>query len=49
MNLLAVSEWSYIAGGYGMAVGTLVLLTISIIIRGRRIGRQVPPQERRWL
>lgn len=49
MNLFAVSEWSYIAGGYGITVGTLLLLTISIIIRGRRIGRQVPPEERRWL
>lgn len=49
MNVLAQNEWAYIAGGYGAAVGVLVLFTISTIIRGRRIGRQVPPEERRWL
>lgn len=47
--VLAQNEWAYVAGGYGITVGALVLFTIATILKGRRVGRQVPVEERRWL
>jgi len=47
--LAAQNEWAYVAGGYGVTVGALLLLTVATIVRGRRVSRQLPPEERRWL
>jgi len=47
--LLAASEWAYVGWAYGVVVGGLVLFAIWTILRGRRIGRQLPPEDRRWL
>lgn len=43
------NEWAYVAGAYGVTIGSLGLLAVWTIIRGRRVGRQLPPDERRWM
>lgn len=52
MSLLLAAqdnEWGYVAGAYGLVVAVLVLYAAYTIARGRRIGRQLPPEERRWM
>lgn len=41
-------EWSYVAGAYGLVVAVLVAYAAWTIIRGRKLGRQLPPGDRRW-
>jgi len=43
------NEWSYVALAYGVVVGVLVLYSVWTIVRGRRVGRQLPPDDRRWM
>ncbi len=47
--LLAASEWSYVGWAYGAVVAVLVAFAVWTIVRGRRIGGQLPPEDRRWL
>ncbi len=47
--LLAASEWSYVTLAYGVVIVTLVASAAFVIVRGRRVGQQLPAQERRWL
>lgn len=42
-------EWSYTAAAYGIVVGVLVAYCVWVIVRGRRVGRQLPPEDRRWM
>ena len=42
-------EWSYVAGSYGIVIGVLVAYCLWVIVRGRRAGRQLPPEDRRWM
>lgn len=47
--VLATSEWTYVGWAYGVVVGALVVFAVWTIARGRRVGRQLPPEDRRWL
>lgn len=47
--ILAASEWTYVTWSYLVVVGVLVVFAGWTILRGRRLGRQLPPEERRWL
>ncbi|HEX2576516.1 MAG TPA: heme exporter protein CcmD [Aquihabitans sp.] len=42
-------EWAYVAGAYGLVIAVLVAYAAWTIVRGRRIGRRLPPEERRWM
>ncbi len=50
LTVLALDEnsWGYVTATYVIAIVTLVAYAISVIVRGRRVGRQLPPDERRW-
>lgn len=43
------NEWGYVAGAYGLVVAVLVAYAAWTIVRGRRIGRQLSPEDRRWM
>ncbi|MCU1498876.1 MAG: hypothetical protein JWM47_2829 [Acidimicrobiales bacterium] len=43
------NAWSYVAGAYGLVIAVLVLYAVLTIVRGRRVGRQLPPEDRRWM
>ena len=39
----------YVAAGYLIVFVTLAIYTAVILVRGRRVSRQVAPGDRRWL
>ena len=43
------NQWGYVIAAYVAVLGALVGYSVFIVIRGRRVGRQLPPEERRWL
>ena len=43
------SAWAYVAIGWGAAVAVLGGYAATLVRRGRRLARRVPPDERRWL
>ncbi len=47
--ILAVNQWAYVLAAYGIVIGTLMVYVARTIILGRRAGRRLPPQDRRWL
>ncbi|MCB1029719.1 MAG: hypothetical protein KDA95_00190 [Acidimicrobiales bacterium] len=46
--VLAASDWSYVAGAYIIVVGVLATYSAAVIIRGRKVGKQLPAKDRRW-
>lgn len=43
------NQWGYVTFAYVVVVGLLVGYAALTILRGRRVGRQLPPDERRWM
>jgi hypothetical protein len=43
------NQWGYVAFAYVVVVGALVGYAALTILRGRRVGRQLPPEDRRWM
>lgn len=43
------NEWGYVAGAYGLVIAVLLAYAVWTIVRGRRVGRQLPPEDRRWM
>jgi hypothetical protein len=39
----------YILAGYLITFGTLGLYTLRVLLRGRALAKQLPPEERRWM
>ncbi len=46
--LLAASGWNYVTAAYVVVFATLIAYSAWVIVRGRRVGRQLPAEERRW-
>ena len=49
MILAQTNEWSYVTAAYVIVVGTLVAFAVATIVAGRRVSRQLPPEDRRWM
>lgn len=49
MVLAADAGWSYIIAGYVATLGGLGGYAAWVLLRGRRLSRQVPPEDRRWM
>ena len=43
------NSWGYVTATYVIAIVALVAYAAWVIFRGRRVGRQLPPDERRWM
>jgi hypothetical protein len=41
--------WTYVVAGYGLCLGGIIAYTAALMVRGRRLARQVPPDEQRWM
>ena len=39
----------YVYAGYGAAIAALVGYVAYVLRRGRRLSKQVPPHDRRWM
>ena len=46
--LAEASAWTYVSVTYGITVGLLGGYAAWIVHRGRKVGRQLPPEERKW-
>jgi hypothetical protein len=46
--VVAMTDGGYIAAGWLSALGLVGAYTAWVIVRGRRLSRRVPPEERRW-
>ena len=47
--LAATSAWTYVGATYAITVGLIGSYAAWVIRRGRKVGRQLPPDERTWL
>jgi hypothetical protein len=43
-----MSDFTYILAGWGVTLAVLGFYCASLVLRGRRLSRQVPPERRRW-
>jgi hypothetical protein len=41
--------WTYVGVGYALCIIGILAYTVSLMVRGRRLARRVPPGQRRWL
>ena len=44
-----MSDWGYIVLAWALTVGVLVLFSLRVLVRGRRLSRSVPEDRRRWM
>jgi hypothetical protein len=44
-----VSDAGYVIAGYLLVFGTLGAYVGRLLLRGRALSRQVPPERRRWM
>lgn len=44
-----LDAWDNVFWGYAIVIGSLVGYAVWVLVRGRRLSKQVPPEERRWL
>lgn len=47
--LAQMNQWAYIGWSYAIVIGVLVAFATWTILRGRRVGRRLPDEERRWM
>jgi len=43
------SQWPFILGAWGVTVLIIGGYAFSVVRRGKRLSRQVPPEQRRWM
>ena len=43
------NPWAYVTAAYGLAIVLMAAYAAWTVVRGRRLGRQLPPGERRWM
>lgn len=46
--LAEASPWTYVAATYGAAIGLLGGYAAWVIAKGRKVNKQLPPEDRRW-
>jgi hypothetical protein len=43
-----VSDWVYVTAGWLVSAGALFGYAAAVVLRGRRLAKVVPAEERRW-
>jgi hypothetical protein len=41
--------WGSVTAAYAVTIGALVVYAVVVIVRGRQVNKQLPPDERRWM
>lgn len=44
-----MNDWGYVIAGWSITFVVLVAYALWIVLRGRALSKQVPPEERRWM
>jgi hypothetical protein len=47
--LAVTNAWTYVAFAYLAVFGLIGGFALWVIVRGRKVGRQLPPEERSWM
>ena len=47
--IAATSPWNYVVAAYLVTFGLMAGYVWFVVHRGRKAGRQLPPDERRWM
>lgn len=47
--VLATAAWTYVIFTYLLTVGLIVGYAVWTARRGRKVGAQLPPEDRRWM
>jgi hypothetical protein len=42
-------QWGYVTASYVLVLGSMAAYAVRTVLRGRRLARQLPEEERRWL
>jgi hypothetical protein len=42
-------QWNYVLVGWGLLIVGFVAYVTLLLMRGRRLAKQVPPEKRRWM
>jgi hypothetical protein len=45
----APEQFGYVLAGWGLCIAGFVAYAVALVVRGRRLARQVPAEERRWM
>jgi hypothetical protein len=43
-----MTEFGYVYLGYGVVFGVLASYSVRVVLRGRKLSRTLPPDERTW-
>lgn len=46
---LAMTHVGYLLAGWSIGLGVLGIYAFRVVVRGRHLARQVPPERRRWM
>ena len=44
-----MTDAGYVIAGYSIVFGSLTLYVVRMLLRGRSLSKQVPPEDRRWM
>ena len=44
-----MNAWGYVTVGYVLVFAALFAYAVHILVRGRSLSKQVPPERRRWM
>lgn len=44
-----MDPWGYVVVGWAVTVGAFVATAVRTLAQGRRLARQLPPEDRRWM
>jgi len=47
--IASVDDWTFILAAWGVSAVAIGGYAIAVLRRGRRLSRQVPPEDRRWM
>lgn len=45
----ALTHAGYLAAGWSIGLAAIGAYALSVLVRGRRLSRKVPPHRRRWM
>jgi hypothetical protein len=43
-----MTQFGYVYLGYGVAFGAIAAYSVRVVLRGRKLSRSLPPEERTW-
>jgi hypothetical protein len=44
-----VNTWGYVTVGYVLVFVVVFAYTVFLLVKGRTLSKQVPPENRRWM